>query len=219
MSQAENKTRAADATVEHLAARLACIAQAGLMVSERDFAGLLALLSPRIVSLIRQYCLEDMRDDAEQVAAIGVHRALKTFDPERAAFTTHATWQIRGELQSLRHHMRLDQRRSARTAGIRTVSLEDLRARVEDRLEGSVFEIVDDAAVDRIERGASDSMTRQLAERLMTKLESPKHEREIFLAHVFDSDSLVSGAMRKTPEQRRQIVRRTVRNCATVLAA
>ncbi len=95
-------------------------------VFDRDFAALLALMLPRIKRLIVQYRMLDIADDAQQAAAIGVYRALQTYDPAKASFVTHATWQMRGELQSLRHRVRLDQRRSAVSAGISTVSLDGL---------------------------------------------------------------------------------------------
>ncbi|MEM8724212.1 MAG: sigma factor, partial [Pseudomonadota bacterium] len=117
-----------------------------------------------------------MRDDAQQAAAIGVHRALASFDPDKARFTTHVTWQIRGELQSLRHRMRLDQRNSARNAGITTCSLDDLNAQPN---ENAPFEIVDESAVCRTESGASDGMALALMDRLLTTLDAPETEREI----------------------------------------
>lgn len=181
---------------------------------ERQFAALLALLAPQIAKLIRQYGLSDMREDAQQAAAIGVHRALAGFDPARASFSTHATWQIRGELQSLRHRVRLDQRRSAVSAGAATVSLEAL---TDDAARP--FEIADEVALDRTERGASDLLTRSVMQRLLDRLSAPEHERAILLAYLFDTAPRAAQAASRTAEQRRQIVRRTMRNCAKIAAA
>ncbi len=157
MAQARNGPSAGNGAIERLALRLAGSAQSGDPAYERDFVGLLVLLSPRIARLIRQYRLDDLREDAEQAAAIGLHRALTSFDPDKAGFGTHATWQIRGELQSLRHRMRLDQRRSAVNSGINTVSLEAVGTEQGDGER--VLEFVDPAAQSRVEGGASDAMT------------------------------------------------------------
>ncbi|MDY7097358.1 MAG: sigma factor [Pseudomonadota bacterium] len=80
------------------------------------FAHLSELMQSRIHALINRYRLHDLREDAEQAAAIGLLKAIETFDQTKASFVTHAAWQIRGELQSLRHRMRLDQRQSALSA-------------------------------------------------------------------------------------------------------
>ncbi|MEM9501117.1 MAG: hypothetical protein AAF941_04660 [Pseudomonadota bacterium] len=199
-------------TIEKIAQRLS-ENDATTNAYERDFAGLLAMLIPRIAKLIRQYRLEDMREDAEQAAAIGVHRALLSFDREKARFATHVTWQIRGELQSLRHRMRLDQRTSAKNAGVMTVSLEALGNSGEERL---VVEIADDAALPLAESGASDAMALSLMNSLLDRLESPAEERAILLEHLLDRDS--ANATVRTRERRRQIVRRTYRNCIKMIA-
>ncbi len=202
--------------IERVARRLCQSGRPGDPAYEREFAGLLTLLSPRISRLIRQYRLGDMHEDAQQAAAIGVHRALTTFDPAKAQFTTHVTWQIRGELQSLRHRMRLDQRRSAVAAGISTVSLEALSVKDEDIRP---FEIVDDTALPRVESAASDGMAWSLMMRLLDQLEAPRHERAILHNHLFDTPRTAMPNGERTPEQCRQVVRRTLRNCAKVVAA
>ena len=180
---------------------------------ERQFSDLLLLLAPRIASLIRRYGLGDMREDAEQAAAIGVYRALCGFDPARARFSTHVTWQIRGELQSLRHRMRLDQRRSAVSAGAVTISLDAL-----PHGEGQVFEIVDEAALGHTESGAGDHMARAAFERLLDRLGAPEDERAIVRAYLLGAEERGHYADPRTREQRRQIVRRTIRNCAKLAA-
>jgi len=147
---------------------------------DRAFTDMLESLRPRILRLIAQYRLTDMPEDAEQAAAIGVHRALQTFDPAQASFATHATWQIRGELQSLRHRMRLDQRRSAISAGLTTVSIEALSG------AGEPFDLPDAPALEAVESAASDVMAQHLAERLLHHARANANERAIMFDYLFD---------------------------------
>ncbi|MGB3470656.1 MAG: sigma factor [Erythrobacter sp.] len=154
---------------------------------DRAFTDMLEALRPRIIRLIAQYALTDMREDAEQAAAIGVHRALQTFDPAQASFATHATWQIRGELQSLRHRMRLDQRRSAMSAGLTTVSLEALSA------AGEPLGLSDTAALEATESAASDAMAQRLAERLLDRAHASGDERAIMFEYLFDGSRRDGG--------------------------
>lgn len=183
---------------------------------ERQFAGLLEMLRPRIAHLIRSYGLADMREDAEQVCAIAVLRALETYEPRKAQFATHVTWQMRGELQGLRHRMRLDQRQSARSAGVRTVSMEALTQRAAD--DATIFEIVDETALSRSERVVSDHMAGELLRALLDRLGAPGHERAIVTQRIF-ADDPPAAPDRKTREQHRQIMRRVFRNCAKLLAS
>lgn len=183
---------------------------------EAGFAQLLKALSPRIGRLIRRYGLSDIREDAEQVCAVAVLRALGSYDPGKARFTTHVTWQLRGELQSLRHRMRLDQRQSARSAGVRTVSLDALQ--LSDDAGRTTFEIVDERALDRAECLASDHMAATLLTSLLDRIGSPVEERALVTRQVFAAEG-ATAADRKTREQHRQIARRTFRNCAKLLAA
>lgn len=188
------------------------------VLAERDrvFSLLMRRIEPQCSRLVRRYGLLDLADDAHQACAIGLFRALQSFDSDKASFSTHATWQLRGELQSLRHRMRLDQRQSARKAGVRTVALESLGAR--DDAASEAFEVVDDAALDSIERAASDALTINLTTRLLERLNAPDHERTIMMEHLFDSHQAPESC-RKIREQRRQIVRRTFRNCMKLVAA
>lgn len=206
----------ASQTIEQTAQRLTKCRRTRRTAYSRDFAGLLALLSPRIARLIRQYRLGDMQEDAEQAAAIGVHRALISYEPTKAQFSTHVTWQIRGELQGLRHRMRLDQRASARNAGVSTVSLDAINAAGD---HGPVFEVMDDTSLPRAERGASDTMALSLMNRLLDRLDAPAEEREIVLDHLLDRECRSEAKLRRTSEQRRQVMRRTYRNCVKVIAA
>lgn len=167
------------------------------------------LLAPRIQHLTARYGLRDMEDDARQACAIAIHRAVQSYDRAKASFSTHVTWAMRGELQSLRHRVRLDQRDSAKAAGVHTVSLEGLSTG-----EGqAVYEIVDDASLARVEQAASDMTTRRALTRLMDRIDSPEHERGIVLEALFERESR-QELPAKERERRRQIVRRTFRNCA-----
>lgn len=215
MQASRSRCSAANVEIETIAQRLAGKSHARHASYERDFAGLLTLLSPRIAGLIRQYRLDDMYEDAHQAAALGVHRALTSYNSDKASFGTHATWQIRGELQSLRHRMRLDQRASARNAGVTTVSLDAHSDRVAD---APVLEIVDEAAERRAERSASDTMALSLMDRLLEQLRASGDERKILHCHLLDRDPEGELVGSHTSEQRRQIVRRTFRNCRKVMA-
>lgn len=188
---------------------------AGRIRYDRHFARLLEMLQPRIRHLIRTYGLGDLAEDAQQACAIGVYRALESYDAAQASFTTHVTWQLRGELQGLRHRMRLDQRRSARTAGIRTVSLDGFTS-AGDEAGGVQFE--DEDALPAIESRASDLMVQRLIDRLMDRLGSPAGEREIVHDTLFEGDGRDRFTTRQR-EQRRQVVRRIWRNCAKILKA
>ena len=220
--------------IEALAASLSCectdIGPVGSTIEarhrrtrDRHFAALLTLMLPRINRLIVQYRMLDMADDAQQAAAIGVFRALQTYDPAKASFVTHATWQMRGELQSLRHRVRLDQRRSAVSAGISTVSLDGLNAAAGTSDEPFyAFEPPDEAALTQAEHAASNHMARSALDRMLDRLGAPDHERMIVQQYVLDNReravSDATRASRQSAEQRRQIVRRTLRNCAKVMA-
>jgi DNA-directed RNA polymerase specialized sigma subunit len=94
--------------------------------TDRAFASILKLIAPRIRHFTRQYGLVAYWEDAEQAAAIAVHRAIEAYDPEKAQFTTFVNWQIRGEMQSLRFRLMTDQRSSAKKVEAFTVSLQDL---------------------------------------------------------------------------------------------
>jgi RNA polymerase sigma-32 factor len=187
---------------------------------DREFHQLLEMLKPRIVYQIRRYGLTDMPDDADQACAIAVHRALKNYDPAKAQFTTHVTWMIKGELQSLRHRVRLDQRKSAQNAGFRTVSLDQLTMPQD---QAGAFEIVDDHAEAAIHRVISDVMARRSLARLMDRIGSPAFEQAVVWTTLMELPRSGPKAspirQRFSSEQCRQIVRRTYRNCAKVVAA
>jgi len=93
--------------------------------ADRAFARLAAAASPRVRYFIRRYGLSSVADDAEQACAIALHRAAQSYDPRRAAFATHMNWQIRAELQALRHRLHGDQRRAPHRFAAATLSLDD----------------------------------------------------------------------------------------------
>ncbi|QAY77507.1 sigma factor [Sphingosinicella sp. BN140058] len=123
--------------------------------TDRAFASILKLIAPRIRHFTRQYGLVAHAEDAEQVAAIAVHRAIEAYDPAKAQFTTFVNWQIRGEMQGLRFRLMTDQRSSAKKVEALTVSLQDL-GRSHDG-EDMPFEatIEDEDALSATEAGAS----------------------------------------------------------------
>ncbi len=122
---------------------------------DRGYARILTLIAPRIRHFIRQYGLTAHWEDAEQVCAIAVHRALQTYDPAKAQFTTFINWMIRGELQGLRFRLMTDQRPSARKVSATTVSLHALVGNGEDETEMEVA-IEEESALPLTEASASN---------------------------------------------------------------
>lgn len=123
---------------------------------DKAFATILKLIAPRIRHFIRQYGLGSHYEDAEQCCAIAVHRAITSYDPEKAQFTTFVNWQIRGELQSLRFRVMTDQRPSAKKVDATTVSLHATTAK-DDGEEATLESMIEDSeALARTEAGASD---------------------------------------------------------------
>lgn len=125
--------------------------------ADRAFARLAACAAPRIRYFIRRYGLSSVYEDGEQACAIALHRAAQSYDPRRAAFTTHMNWQIRAELQALRHRLHGDQRRAPHRLAAETLSLDD--PAILDRL-------VDPDAELAAEERASDYLAGRLADRL-----------------------------------------------------
>ncbi|TFI57096.1 sigma-70 family RNA polymerase sigma factor [Sphingomonas parva] len=123
--------------------------------TDRAFASILKLIAPRIRHFIRQYGLVSHWEDAEQAAAIAVHRAIEAYDSEKAQFTTFVNWQIRGEMQSLRFRLMTDQRSSAKKVEAMTISLGDLNRNLDG--EDMPFEatIEDEDALAATEADAS----------------------------------------------------------------
>lgn len=203
------------------------------------FGRLLQLMAPRIRHFIGQYGLLAYREDAEQVCAIGVHRAIEMYDPDKAKFTTFVNWQLRGELQGLRFRLKSDQRSPARKLGAVTVSLDSLLAGDEDDAPAGALE--DEAALPATEALASETMARRAAFRMLDDYIARlrKHglrqlganadraakaildrrlqrDQGVVANHFFDDEcaqpaALPAEAAMLSDEQLRQIVRRGVR--------
>ncbi len=202
----------------------------GLAV-DRHFSRLMDILAGRIRHFTKVYGLNDMRDDAHQACALAVHRAIGAYDPHQARFTTFVTWQLRGELQGLRHRVRLDQRESARKIGARTVSISQTNADG----EAEALTIVDDSALPAVEYGASTAMARHCANRLLDDWQRQMlqrgsgagrgsqtparlaaqlaNERAIVASHLLDIPHGPAG-QGMTSEQMRQVARRVMRHMA-----
>ncbi|QJU57422.1 sigma-70 family RNA polymerase sigma factor [Sphingomonas sp. AP4-R1] len=123
---------------------------------DKAFTQIMRLIAPRVRHFIRQYGLSAHWDDAEQCCAIAVHRAIQTYDQEKAQFTTFVNWLIRGELQSLRFRLMTDQRPSARKVEATTVSLQALSVGEDGEDGGAEVLIEDENALSLTEAGASD---------------------------------------------------------------
>lgn len=134
---------------------------------DRAFAQILKLIAPRMRHFIRQYGLVAHWDDAEQCCAIAVHRAIGSYDPAKAQFTTFINWQIRGELQALRFRLMADQRASARKVAATTVSLSALSAQLDGDEMSLEALIEDEDALSRTEAAAADHLAGNAAAALI----------------------------------------------------
>lgn len=130
-------------------------------LADRSFARLAALLGPRIRYFTRVYGLADAAEDAAQVCAIALHRAAERYDPARARFTTYVNWQLRAELQALRHRLHGDQRSAGRRRAAATLSLDALQA------AGADDWLVDSDAEPATECAAADHLAACTADRLV----------------------------------------------------
>lgn len=128
--------------------------------ADKAFATILKLIAPRVRHFIRQYGLVGHWDDAEQCCAIGVHRAIQAYQPEKAQFTTFVNWQLRGELQSLRFRVMTDQRPSAKKVSATTVSLNAIATGPEGEEASLASMIVDEESLSCTESGASDYLAK-----------------------------------------------------------
>lgn len=123
---------------------------------DKAFVKVLKIAAPRIRHFIRQYGLTRYHEDAEQVCAIAVHRAIGAYDPTKAMFTTFLNWQIRGELQSLRFRLMTDHRPSARKVDAVTIAIHSGTTNGDGEETTLESLIQDHSAVERTEGGASD---------------------------------------------------------------
>lgn len=131
------------------------------------FERLLRTLRPRIRYFVRRYGLVNHTEDAEQVGAMAIHRAIASYNPDKAQFTTFVNWQIRGDMQGLRYTLMVDQRAPAKKVQASTVSLQSLLSAGDDSHDGFEFDIEDEGALDLVERGASDYLARGAMEDLL----------------------------------------------------
>ncbi len=134
---------------------------------DKAFSKILSLCAPRIRHFIKQYGLTAHREDAEQVCAIATHRAIETYDPEKAKFTTFVNWKIRGELQSLRFRVMTDQRPSAKKVNGRTVSLHEATFGADGEPTTLEALIEDESAIAQTEEGATAHLIEGTAEALL----------------------------------------------------
>lgn len=152
------------------------------IMADRAFATVLRIIAPRIRHFIKQYGLTAHWEDAEQVCAIGVHRAIEAYDPEKAMFTTFVNWQLRGELQGLRFRLMDDQRPSARKVEATTVSLNAMERNADGDDMAMEIMIEDEYALDRTEAAAADHLTEQTSAALMN--EYVRHLRSVGMAQL-----------------------------------
>ncbi|TNE40028.1 MAG: sigma-70 family RNA polymerase sigma factor [Sphingomonadales bacterium] len=150
--------------------------------TDRAFAMVMKIIAPRIRHFIRQYGLMHYREDAEQVCAIGVHRAIEAYDPARAMFTTFVNWQIRGELQGLRFRLMDDQRPSAKKVDAVTISLHGKDYGPDGEEISLETMIEDENATARTENRAADHMAGQISRALLD--EYVRHLRDVGIAQL-----------------------------------
>ncbi len=187
-------------------------------LADRMFARVATLAAPRIRYFTRAYGLSDVAEDAAQVCAIALHRAAERYDPARARFTTYVNWQLRAELQALRHRLHGDQRCAGRRQVAAIVSLDALQD------DGDDMWLVDPAAEEATERGAADGLADLVADRLVgdwaarrrAGLARASRDDSRVEARVAAEQALVRGQLMRTDaverlrESDRHVVRRAI---------
>ena len=209
------------AVTDYIQARTALDNMPGARASalaDRMFARVAALAAPRIRYFTRAYGLADVAEDAAQVCAIALHRAAERYDPARARFTTYVNWQLRAELQALRHRLHGDQRCAGRRQVAAIVSLDALQD------DGDDMWLVDPAAEEATERGAADGLADRVADRLVgdwaarrrAGLARASRDDSRVEARVAAEQALVRGQLMRTDaverlrESDRHVVRRAI---------
>ena len=138
---------------------------------DHAFMAIMGILAPRIRYFTRTYGLMNHADDAEQVAALAVCKAIDSYDPEVALFTTYVNWPIKAEFQALRFRLFLDTRPASRKVGAVTIAL-DSTYRMADGTDVSLADtLVDEAALEQVEAGASAYLAREAIEALIDRHE------------------------------------------------
>lgn len=211
---------------------------------DKAFVRILKIAAPRIRHFIRQYGLTAHHEDAEQVCAIAVHRAIEAYDTDKAKFTTFLNWQIRGELQSLRFRLMTDQRPSARKVDAVTISIQ--AGTMNRQGEETTFEalVEDEAALDKTEQSASDYLAKQTCAALVDAYieiqrdagieqlrKSARHRRPdkqlrearpdlpvSFRAHLSGPDPVELEALNERLERDRAIIERSLFSADTRMA-
>lgn len=188
-------------------------------VADRAFARLAALAGPRIRYFTRAYGLAEVAEDAAQVCAIALHRAAERYDPARARFTTYVNWQLRAELQALRHRLHGDQRCAGRRHVTATLSLDALQE------DGADDWLIDPVAETATEQCAADSLAGLVADRLVgdwaarrhaallrtSRADSDRVEARVAAERALVRDQLlVTDAADRLRESDRHIVRRAL---------
>lgn len=208
------------AVTDYIRARAAFDAAPGArarLLADRSFARLAALVAPRIRYFTRRYGLADVAEDAAQACAIALHRAAEHYDPARARFTTYVTWQLRAELQALRHRLHGDQRCAGRRHVTATLSLDALQT------EGIDEWLVDPAAEFETAQGAADNLAARLADRLVEDWADRRRARlcgsrgDVRLAAekaLVRRHLTVNAAVERLRESDRHVVRRALADIA-----
>lgn len=208
------------AVTDYIRARAAFDAAPGArarLLADRSFARLAALVAPRIRYFTRRYGLADVAEDAAQACAIALHRAAEHYDPARARFTTYVTWQLRAELQALRHRLHGDQRCAGRRHVTATLSLDALQT------EGIDEWLVDPAAEFETAQGAADNLAARLADRLVKDWADRRRARlcgsrgDVRLAAekaLVRRHLTVNAAVERLRESDRHVVRRALADIA-----
>lgn len=137
----------------------------------------------------------------------------------RARFTTYVNWQLRAELQALRHRLHGDQRCAGRRRVTATLSLDALAD------EGADDWLIDPAAETATEQGAADDLAMLVADRLVGEwaarrraglLRATRGDGDRVDARVAGERALVrhqlmvTGAAERLRESDRHVVRRAL---------
>lgn len=154
--------------------------------ADRAFSRLHRIMVLRLGRAIGNGRYHDAMDDAGQALAIGLHKAIGTYDPSRAQFVTHATWAIRAELKTLGWQLHVDQRPCNRDRGVRTVSGHAATGSGDESAE--LFDrLADEGAEVAVERAASDTMTSRMLSLLIARrhaVELAEHQVAWLERHV-----------------------------------
>lgn len=174
------------------------------------FASIIRILDPRIRYLTQRWGLRNHAEDALQAGRIGVHKALETFDPTVAKFTTHVAFRLQAQMKDLRFHLFKDERSDAVKVGAKTISAESLRAEDDTPL---IQLIESDGAEELTESAAAATMAKRTLDALLDAFEDA--ETDLFLARRPKPDCAAVDAFRQTLKvMRRAYIMRAVEACS-----